>query len=147
MSTTESTTSPTGSATTPRSAPSSRDAIVAANARFLDALRTADAARIAACYTADAQVMPAHSDVITGSDAIASFWVSVMGSGIADARLETTEVEFQGELAVEVGRYSLTGADGGLLDSGKYVVAWHREGGAWKLHRDIWTTSRPAPGA
>jgi ketosteroid isomerase-like protein len=31
------------------------------------------------------------------------------------------------------------------MDSGKYVVIWKREDGAWKLHRDIWTTSASPP--
>ena len=29
--------------------------------------------------------------------------------------------------------------------SGKYIVVWKRDGGQWKLHRDIWNTSMPAP--
>ena len=59
-----------------------------------------------------------------------------MAMGIADVRLESAEVEAQGPLAVEVGRYSLAGADGGTLDQGKYLVVWHRDdAGAWRLHR------------
>jgi uncharacterized protein (TIGR02246 family) len=150
MSTTEPTTSATASATTPLSdaSPASpRQAIGAANARFMEAFGAGDAAALAACYTADAQVMPANSDVITGTEGIAGFWGAVMAAGIAGVRLETVEVEAQGDMAVEVGRYALSGADGGSIDSGKYMVVWHRDGGAWKLHRDIWTTSRPAPTA
>lgn len=67
--------------------------------------------------------------------------------GIADVRLETADVETAGNLAVEVGRYTLSGADGGMVDNGKYIVVWHHDGGSWKLHRDIWTTSRPAASA
>jgi ketosteroid isomerase-like protein len=33
----------------------------------------------------------------------------------------------------------------GVIDTGKYVVVWKRVGGRWKLLRDIWNTSRPAP--
>lgn len=125
-----------------------RAAIEAANARFMSAFRSGDAAAVAACYTPDAQLLPANSETVGGSDAIAKFWGGAMAMGIADVRLESTEVEAQGPLAVEVGRYSLAGADGGTLDQGKYVVVWHRDdAGAWRLHRDIWTTSRPAPGA
>jgi ketosteroid isomerase-like protein len=54
-------------------------------------------------------------------------------------------VTVRGDLAAETGKYDLTGADGTVLDSGKYVVVWKREGGHWKLHRDIWNTSMPAP--
>jgi len=128
-------------------ASSPRAAIEAANARVMSAFRAGDAAALAACYTPDAQLLPANSEAVSGSDAIQRFWSGAIAAGIADARLETAEVEAQGPLAVEVGRYTLAGADGGTLDQGKYVVAWHRDdAGAWRLHRDIWTTNRPAPG-
>ena len=147
-----STAQPTGTTSQPssstfaaRSAPGVRDAITAANARFVAALREGDANAAAACYTADAQLLPANSEPVAGTDDIAGFWRGALAMGIAGARLETLEVESEGDLAAEVGRYTLTGADGGTLDTGKYVVLWHRDGGAWKLHRDIWTTSRPAP--
>ena len=121
-----------------------REAIGAANANFMAAFRAADAGAVADCYASDAQLLPANSEPVAGRDAIESFWRAVMNMGIASAKLETVELESQGELAVEVGRYTLAGADGGSLDNGKYVVVWHREAGTWKLHRDIWTTSRPA---
>lgn len=123
-----------------------RDAIVAAGARFMTAFRAGDAAAVAACYTRDAQLLPANSDAVAGTAAITAFWRDIIAAGIADVRLETIDVESQGDLAVEQGRYALTGADGGPVDEGKYLVLWHRDGGEWKLHRDIWTTSRPAPG-
>lgn len=135
------------SASTTGTASSTREQIVAANARFVAAFRAADAAAVAACYTADAQLLPANSDVVAGTDAIAGFWHGAMSMGIGDVRLETVEVEAQGDLVVEQGRYTLSGADGGPLDEGKYLVVWHRDGRGWKLHRDIWTTSRPAPSA
>ncbi len=64
--------------------------------------------------------------------------------GIKTARLETLELESHGETAVEVGKYTLGGGEGQTLDQGKYVVVWKNDGGAWKLHRDIWTSSLPA---
>ena len=123
---------------------SQRAAIVAANANFIAVFRAADAGAVADCYTDDAQLLPANSEPVSGRGAIESFWRGAMGMGIASVNLETLEVEGQGDLAVEVGRYTLAGADGGALDNGKYVVVWHRDAGTWKLHRDIWTTSRPA---
>ena len=60
--------------------------------------------------------------------------------------LTTLEAEAQGDTAYEVGTYTLPGEGGKMLDVGKYVVVWKRVGGQWKLHRDIWTTSVPAPG-
>jgi len=42
---------------------------------------------------------------------------------------------------------ALEQADRGyVLDKGKYIVIWKQEEGQWKLHRDIFNSSMPAPG-
>jgi uncharacterized protein (TIGR02246 family) len=118
-----------------------RAAVEAGNRKFAEAVSRGDAAAVAALYTSQAQLLPAGSDVVTGSAAIAAFWKSVFDSGIKGAALTTVEVESHGDVAHEVGRYELRGADGKALDQGKYIVIWKKEGPTWKLHRDIWTTS------
>ena len=42
-------------------------------------------------------------------------------------------------------RYELQDGDGQALDAGKFIVVWKREAGQWKLHRDIFNSSMPAP--
>jgi ketosteroid isomerase-like protein len=49
-----------------------------------------------------------------------------------------------GDTALEVETYALIGEGGKTLDTGKYVVVWKRQGGQWKIHRDIWNTNAPA---
>jgi uncharacterized protein (TIGR02246 family) len=109
----------------------------------MEAFRRRDAAAIADLYTRDGQLLPANSDFVTGTDAIRAFWQGAMDMGIEEVVLETAELEGHRDTAHEVGRYTLR-AGGEAADSGKYLVIWRREGGSWKLHRDIWTTSRPA---
>jgi uncharacterized protein (TIGR02246 family) len=121
-----------------------REAITAGNRSFMAAFARRDAAEMAALYTANGQLLPTNSDVVTGPQAIQAFWQMVMGMGIQEATLETVEAEAHGDTAYEVGRYTLRGEGGQLLDQGKYVVIWKREGGQWKLHRDIWNTNLPA---
>jgi uncharacterized protein (TIGR02246 family) len=118
-------------------------AIAAANLKFMEAFARQDAAGMAGMYTADGQLMPANSDFVSGTSAIEQFWGGAMGMGIRTAKLETVELEAHGETAVEVGKYTLGGDEGQTLDQGKYVVVWKNDGGTWKLHRDIWTTSMP----
>ena len=67
-----------------------------------------------------------------------------MDMGITGACLEPKEVEGYGDLAYEIGDYTLAGEGNAVLDQGKYLVIWKREEGRWKLHRDIWNTSLPA---
>ncbi|MGH9895019.1 MAG: DUF4440 domain-containing protein [bacterium] len=79
-----------------------------------------------------------------GTTAIQRFWQGAVDMGLKEAVLETLEVEAHGDTAHEVGCYTLKTGGGQVADAGKYLVVWKKEGGAWKLHRDIWTTSRPA---
>ncbi len=118
--------------------------IEAANKHWMNAFKNADAATIASLYTAQAQLLPANSDVVQGTDAIRDFWQSVMNMGIKEAVLETIEAEDLGATSIEGGRYRLLVANGSVADMGKYIVIWKTDGGAWKLHRDIWTTSQPS---
>jgi uncharacterized protein (TIGR02246 family) len=115
----------------------------AANKNWMKAFKNADATAIAGLYTTRGQLLPANSHVVEGTVAIRDFWRSVMNMGIKEAVLETIEAEDLGDTAIEGGRYRLLVANGSVADAGKYIVIWKKEGGTWKLHRDIWTTSQP----
>jgi uncharacterized protein (TIGR02246 family) len=121
-------------------------AIAAANERFMAAFDSHDAAGVAALYTEDGRLLPPNADVMAGKEAIQTFWQGAMDAGLASAQLEIVEVEDHGDTAIEVSQYTLGGADGQPLDQGKYIVIWKREAGDWKLHRDIFNSSLPAPG-
>jgi uncharacterized protein (TIGR02246 family) len=120
------------------------EALKAANERFMAAFARGDAAGLAALYTENGQVLPPNSQVVEGRDAVQGFWQAVMDMGIKGARLETVEVEGHGDTAVEVGRFELLGEGEQILDRGKYIVLWQRDGREWKLHRDIFNSSQPA---
>jgi len=120
-----------------------RAEIEAANRQFEAAAAKGDGKGIAALYTASGQALPAGGDVVSGTEAIGTFWQGVVDSGVKGVRLKTLEVESHGDLAHEVGEYELLDAAGKTLDRGKYVVIWKKDGGRFKLHRDIWTTSMP----
>jgi uncharacterized protein (TIGR02246 family) len=114
-----------------------RAAVEAGNAAFVAAFLRGDAPAVAARYTEDAKVIPPGGEIVAGRAAIEAFWKGQIASGIKDVKLTTLEVEADGDLAVETGRVRLVGADG-KVSEGRYVVAWKRVGGEWKLHRDIW---------
>jgi uncharacterized protein (TIGR02246 family) len=121
-----------------------RQAIASANRNFVAAFARRDARGMATLYTANGQLLPTNSDFVTGTQAIQAFWQAVMGMGIKEATLETVELEVHGDTAHEVGRYTLLGDGGQVLDQGKYIVIWKRDGDQWKLHRDIWNSSLSA---
>jgi ketosteroid isomerase-like protein len=122
-------------------------AITAGNKIFMAAFTKGDAADIVACYTQDAKLFPPHSQIITGSQSIKAFWQGEMNLGIKERELETIEVELREDLAIEVGKYSVTiQSESGdrRTDTGKYLVVWKKDGESWKMHIDIWNTSTPA---
>ena len=119
-----------------------RDAITAANRRFMDSFRAQDAAALAALYTSSGSVLPPRAAAAEGPVAVQRFWEEVFRLGIAEATLESLEVEGGDRFAYEVGRYAMMTSDGQTADEGKYVVIWKRDGDRWMIHRDIWNTSR-----
>ena len=111
--------------------------------QFIAAFQRGDAAGVANVYTAQAQLLPANSDFVQGTDAIRAFWQDALDTGLKDTTLQAIEVEAHGDTAIEVGLYTIVGSDGSVADKGKYIILWKNEAGQWKLHRDIWTTSLP----
>ena len=120
-------------------------AITAATRGFLEAFGRGDAAGAAAVYTEDAAILPPNGETMVGRANIQGFWQGALDMGLVGATLETVELETYPGGAVEVGKYTLSVAGGQVVDSGKYIVVWKQERGAWKWHRDIWNSSLPAP--
>lgn len=124
------------------SAPSIDDVVEAGNYLFQRAFEDADARALADLYTEDGRVIPPGAAPITGRPAIASFWAEQMKT-TQRVRLETSQVEAEGNLAVEEGVAYLISYDGSETAI-QYIVVWKRVGRRWHLHRDIWNAA-PAP--
>lgn len=122
-----------------------REAISAANKRFMETFERGDAAGMATLYTENGQLLPPNTDIVSGRQGIQAFWQGAIDMGIKAMKLETTELEEHGDTAIAVGKYTLSGEGDQVIDSGKYVVILKQEGGQWRLHRDIWNSSMPAP--
>lgn len=114
-----------------------RAAIEAGNRAFVAAFKRGDAAALAQLYTEDAKVIAPGEPVARGRAAIAAAWQKSIDAGFRDLALDTAEVDASGELASETGTVRLVARDGSVT-SARYVVVWKRDGGLWKLHRDIW---------
>jgi ketosteroid isomerase-like protein len=60
--------------------------------------------------------------------------------------METTRVDHSGDMAMELGRFSLVmrRTDGAMIqEQGKYVRVWRRLG-VWLLMADCWNWNTPA---
>jgi uncharacterized protein (TIGR02246 family) len=124
-----------------------RQAVEASNAKFCEAFNAGDAAALAAMYTEDAIVMPPNQEMAQGTNALQQTFGGFFSMGAANLALTTSDVMGSGDLVVETGKYNIA-LPGGIQDSGKYLVVWKKAAdGSWKLHRDIWNSSLPLPGA
>lgn len=109
------------------------------------AFESGDGNALAALYTEDGAVMPPNGETVTGRPAIAAFWNDFSAGGLGGV-IEDTEAHAQGDLGYKRGRYTITDADGSVVDVGKYIEVWRQVGGEWQLHRDMFNSDR-APAA
>jgi ketosteroid isomerase-like protein len=121
-----------------------REAIEKANQNLLACFGRGDARAIGNLYSNEAQLLPTGSEPIKGPSAIGDFWEAVLQMGVKEVKLQTLEVDGQGNTAIELGQYTLFAGNGQIADRGKYIVVWKQINGDWKLHWDIWNTSQPA---
>jgi uncharacterized protein (TIGR02246 family) len=120
-----------------------KDDIQAAQDQLADAVSAGDPARAAALYTTDAHLLPHGGPTCVGREAIAAFFAGAIGNGIVGARFTTEDVDGDERQATEIGRYELFAAPGGervLAAEGRYLIAWRKVDGAWRMHRDMFNS-------
>ena len=93
-------------------------------------------------YTSAAQILPPGAPMISGREAIKTFWANLIEAvNATSAVLSSLEVMPAGDGIVEIGRARLTIQPQGQPETSmevKYVVYWQQENGQWKWHVDIW---------
>ena len=98
-----------------------------------------------AMYAPDGYFMAPHRETVQGKEAIQRVLQQFADQGYEDLRLETLRVESSGDIAVEIGRYtvSIRQPNGTtVIDRGKYLSAWRRFG-AWLKAADCWSSNVP----
>lgn len=116
--------------------------IDADNAKFIEEIKRGDSAALAEHYHSDGQALVTNSEPVMRKD-VSSAWGSTIRMGVKDMKINTTDVVGNEDLLVESGTFELYGDKNALLDKGKYVVAWKKENGNWKIYRDIGNSSMP----
>jgi ketosteroid isomerase-like protein len=102
--------------------------------------------QVGVLFASDAMFMAPHHESSVGPKAIERKLREFGEAGYQDLRLETTRVDYSGDMAMEVGRYSVSiiGEDGkNVSDRGKYLKVWRRLG-AWRIVADCWSSNLPA---
>lgn len=116
-------------------------AVDAANRRFEKAYNSGDAAGAAReFYASDARILPPGSETIQGRDRIAAFWeaaATTPQTGVRQVKLSTLDLQLAGDAAYEIGRATLTLANGQRVTP-RYLIVWKKEDGVWRRYLDIW---------
>ncbi|WP_318834436.1 YybH family protein [Burkholderia cepacia] len=121
-------------------------AIKAENARWADAFARGDYEAIGRLYTRDGTLLPPGGDKVTGSRAITEYLTKGY-AGSKPVTVSFSNYEFYGNdrVVTEVSDTEIHDHDGKLKYRGKQTLVFLKQGGAWKLHRDMWNDYGPLP--
>lgn len=115
---------------------------LAANERFVAAVRAGDAVAAASGYAVDARLVAPSADLIEGRDRIESFWRAGLEAGIRAVELVPHRIDRHESVAFEIGRYAMrvrTGT-GSLVDRGSYLLVHQRSAdGKWAWALEMFT--------
>jgi ketosteroid isomerase-like protein len=115
------------------------------NQDFVTAFNTGNYDQAGALFAQDGAFMVPHYEPAYGPKPVERLLHQLADAGYEDLRLETLRVETSGDLAMELGRFTVVirQPDGTILaDRGKYVKGWRRLG-AWLLLADCWSSNLP----
>jgi ketosteroid isomerase-like protein len=113
-------------------------------AEFAAAVTNKNFAALGSFYEERARLLVAGAPMIEGRAAIQAAQQRLIERGVQALKLDVVDVMEAGDLAVEIGRYTLTiqPSDGPLLhDRGKSVVIWRRQNdGGLRITVDTFTS-------
>jgi uncharacterized protein (TIGR02246 family) len=95
-------------------------------------------------YADDAVVLPSNGIAVRGAEAIRDLLKSMFDAGHSQGKFHQSQIEYSGNMAVEVGDYTvLVHADGGTRqDTGRYMATWRRqEDGEFRITVNVWSTT------
>src|SRR5690606_7733813 len=99
-----------------------------------------------AMYTDDAISLPSYQPMLKGKTAIMENHKKDQQSGFEmnDMKLTTMDVWSSGDMAYEIGTYTIDFSMPGMedmKDNGKYLTVWQKQSdGSWKVKADTWNT-------
>jgi len=119
-------------------------AIKAENTRWADAFARGDYEAIGRLYTKEGALLPPGGDRITGARAIAEYFTKGY-AGSQPGTVSFSNYEFYGndQVMTEVSDAEVRDHGGKLQIRGKQILIFLKQGGVWKLHRDIWNDYGP----
>ncbi|MGC4103623.1 YybH family protein [Ferruginibacter sp.] len=118
-----------------------KKAIAKANTIYFDLYAKNDGS-ILHLYTADACLLPPNAPAICGSEALAKDFKDTYAAGVVKSGSFTTSAVYSNGAgyATEEGSWQVFGADGKLIDKGKYLKLWKKTKEGWQIYRDLFNS-------
>jgi uncharacterized protein (TIGR02246 family) len=121
-------------------------AIRALDTAWSKAAQTRDLDKTVSFYADDASMLPPNMAIATGKDAIRAVWSKLLTMpGAVTFAPSKVVVAKSGDLAYEIGAFQITGNDAQgkpAISIGKFVVAWQKRSGQWKVVADIFNDDK-----
>ena len=111
---------------------------------FCTAFNTGNYDQAAALFASDGALMLAHRESSQGLKGIERVLRQYGDAGYQNLRFETARVDYSGDMAIEMGRYTVSIEVGNttIADAGNFLRAWRRLG-VWRIIGDCWSTQVP----
>jgi len=100
----------------------------------------------ASLFASDGVLMAPQHEGVFGQKQVERLLRQLGEAGYSDLRMETMRVDHSGDMAMEIGRFSVSvhSGDGRVSEErGKYVKVWRRLG-AWLIMADCWSRTSVA---
>ncbi len=119
-----------------------------ARPKYRTAFNTKDVPSLVAFYASEAIFLPTHGGPVSGRTNIEGMFKEMVNAG-SNLSIASTRVDASGDLAYEVGNYTMTFQMPGMpavADTGKYVVVFKRQpDGKWLMVAHTSNTNLPPP--
>jgi len=113
---------------------------------FATSFNTGNYDQAAAMFAGDGVLMTPHLEAAYGQQAVERLLRQLGDTGFSDLRPETIRVEHSGDMAMELGRFTVAVRQtevNVVRERGKYVRVWRRLG-AWLVVADSWSWTAQA---
>jgi ketosteroid isomerase-like protein len=117
--------------------------IRAGTASWMQSFNSGNAGGVVALYADDAVLMPPNAPQARGvaaiKEAIAKEIAGAKKGGLT-LSVGTEEVGIAGDMAWHAGTYFAKDKGGKVVDAGKFLEAWEKKNGKWRMVRDMWNS-------
>jgi len=108
---------------------------------FVEAFNKQDAVAVANLFHVDASMLPAGKPMVSGREAIQSYWEHSFSAGVSKIKKSPINFVVSGNLAVQLDHFVVTFND--MQFPGTDTLVWQKNAsGEWKISTDIWSNDQ-----